>query len=273
MHYLPPNQLYQNLTDPHLDISDNENDDDDENIIPDTDCILDNNDTILNLVAKIPTLLAKFSAMKKRNNELGATCLDTSQQCSRLMIECASLKTELTAVKTELTAVKAELNEHKSAIDVRTNRLDQHGRSNSILIHNLPNVPHDDHGKKFSMYVKQQLKRHFPSINVSLYDIDVSHILYYASPPRQNPFVICRFVNRDLRKMYMDFSLSNSYTGNVFFSDHLSPRNIELFEKAVKATNSDSVWFSKRQVHAIVNGNVRIIEKESDLNVNSPSPP
>ena len=50
------------------------------------------------------------------------------------------------------------------------------------------------------------------------------------------------------------------------FSDHLSPRNKELFEKAVDATDNDSVWFANRKVHAIISGKKRVIESECDLN-------
>ena len=70
------------------------------------------------------------------------------------------MKSECSSLKSELNSVKNAFSDHKTAIDIRVNKLDQHGRSNSIVIYNLPDVPLDLHGKKFSLYVMRQLKSH-----------------------------------------------------------------------------------------------------------------
>lgn len=253
MQHLPSVNLLEEEEDLNLSV----NGDIENNALPIDTNLLDN-DHILDLVSKIPTLLAKFAAVEQRN-------IDLDVKCTNLTSKYSALESSYCDLKTELTSVKKELSEHKSATDIRINETEQHGRSNSLLIHNLENVPRNLHNYKFSQYVLKQLQKHFPSVKVSQNDIDVSHILYFAAPYGQDPVVIVKFVNRDLRNYYYDLTLSDSYNGDVYFSDHLSPRNKELFDKAIAATNRDSVWFAKRKVHAIINGTTRIIEKESDL--------
>lgn len=226
---------------------------DDESNVPEVD-----NVEILNLVTKIPGILAKLTALENRSNHL-------DEKCSFLTNKCAGLEAKCTNLQSTLASVQKELSEHKSSAAIRFNVGEQYTRCNALLIHNLHEVPRNVHGVHFSRFVAKQLNFHFPSISITHGDIDVSHILYFASPYQQDPVIVCKFVNRDLRNLYFDLRRSNSYRGEVYFSDHLTPLNRELFEKAVKATNKDSVWFAKRKIHASINGVTKVIEQESDL--------
>ena len=213
---------------------------------------------IINLLLYLPTVVAKCNALEEKTVNLENTC-------SSLQTKCSSLESKCSTLSGDLESARRELQEHKETSGIRFNTAEQYTRSNSLLIHNLQNVPRHLHGHSFTKYVAKQLKFHFPDIKSGYADIDTSHILYFEGPYRQSPVIVCKFVSRDLRNIYFDETRSRHYKGSVYFSDHMTPFNRELFDKAVDLTNIDSVWFAKRKIFAVIDGVTKQIDNESDL--------
>ena len=217
-------------------------------------------DDLFHLVSLIPSLMKRCSALELKSSSL-------EKESSSWKDKFTSLEAKYSDLNVQFNSMKNEFSAHKAATAIKFNTVDQYSRSNALLIHNLVNVPRNTYGKQFSEYVAKELNKQFTSIQIKHTDIDVSHILYYAGPYSRNPVVVCKFVNRDLKNLYFDLASSRNYRGSLSLSDHLTPFNRTLYDKASALSHIESVWFhrSKRQLFAIVGGKRRAIVTEADL--------
>ena len=176
----------------------------------------------------------------------------------RLTKKCDSLQKDLTSLRTEYHA-------YRDDCEKRFNATGQYSRRNSLLFEFLFKVPKKLHGFKFSKYIVRELNKLFPHLRISLRDIDASHILYFADPvEKKSPVVIVKFVSRDLRNFIYHNRHNIAHTG-VVISEHLTPTNLQLLEKARASSHTKKVWTEQCKIFAIVDDKKKLITSRSDL--------
>ena len=209
-------------------------------------------DRVLQLLSSIPDMCQRLSDLEASNSLLVTRCSTLESMNYTLEKSNCELNAKCNTLETRLIKYCQET-------DKRINEGNQYTRRNCLLVKKLNKVPRNIHGWKFSKYVARELNKLFPSIPVSYSDIDASHILYLDEDKK--PVVVVKFVNRDLRNLiWGNRDYINCRT--VLLSEHLTPINRELFNKAQAVGNA---WSEQCKIFATANGQKKLIEQESDL--------
>ena len=209
-------------------------------------------DRILQIISSVPALSQRITDLENKNFSLETRCSNLEAQNASIIKKHADLQVKHAALEHSCTT-------YRGIYEKRFNNGEQYSRRNCFLLNKLFKVPTNIHGWKFSRYVAQELNKLFPSIPVSYSDIDTSHILYKDDENR--PVVVVKFLNRDLRNLLWD-NRENILSRHVFISEHLTPFNRDLFNKAKEAGHA---WTEQCRIFATVDGRKKIIESESDL--------
>ena len=201
--------------------------------------------------------------------QLISTIPKLNQRCEKLerlytseKEENAILQNNYAALNDNFVKLQQEFHTFRKKTEIGLNDGNQYSRKNSLLVKGLKNVPRRAHGRKFSRFVARELKKLLPFINITVHDIDCSHILYYDGS-KSKPVIIVKFISRDLRNLFY----KNNYRilhSQIYFSEHLTQENLKLLHN-VKVASNGNAWSDQCKIFAVLDGKKKKIDMETVL--------
>lgn len=233
----------------------------------------------------LPTILKRLDDLESENHALKKNYqkltfefdqykFSTTQRIQKLQSEFntyklessakfKSLQHDLQTCKSHYTALKSEHDEFKELTESRYKADQQYSRRNSILIHNLRNVPANCHGSSFSQYVAHQINRLLPHLAVQVrgHHISASHPLNHEN--LRSPIVV-RFVNRDQRN---DIYRAREYVTDqhAYITEHLISDNQQILTAAQHASSYKDAWSHQGKVYMKIKGNTKRISSVDEV--------
>ena len=160
---------------------------------------------------------------------------------------------------------------HKVSINERIDDLEQHNRSNCLILHGCQSVP-----VKATNEVIENFVLNRPSLNFRLNlpselthaDIDISHVL--PSAKNKNP-IISKFVRRTVRNMVFNHK-SNLKTWQesdpkLALAESLTTRRLRLSKQIRESFGFKNVWTLKGSVFCKFMGQKQHIDDFCDINI------
>ncbi|XP_077977428.1 uncharacterized protein LOC144432989 [Glandiceps talaboti] len=192
-------------------------------------------------IDKIPTVERKLSELQT-SVEYISNFFDVYQKrMEEIQIENKNLKEQLEVVSGNMSTTQKELQD-----------LQQYSRRNNLEIHGVPEHPDED----TDTIVKKVAEA--SGVNISKYDIDISHRLATKTHNENKPTpIIVKFTRRTVRnaiyngkrniknKTSKDMNIDNDTQNCIYINESLTPSNRQLFNKVnekKKALRWNYIW-------------------------------
>ena len=183
---------------------------------------------------------------------------DIKEECPWLLELLKHVDDRLNRVEEAVTSVKKAAEADHKLLSANSKQIaentataaasNQYLMRNSLIFHNLDDIPHHKRGAEFSKYAANKINELFPDLNwlgrkVMHGDIDTIHPLKNRRRNFNSNMVIVKFKVRDLKNIIY---CNKSHIANktVTISEHLTRKSLSVLKRAKK--HSRAIMFGPR---------------------------
>ena len=224
-------------------------------------------DRISEIETKYKNLLEEMKKLKETHSTNASTQENDTvtpqlqKTLDELITQTSVANETVASIKNDRDALRKDIGNHESRIE----NLAQYFRVNSLLIHNLKDVPKNCHGYDFGLYLVNKLNQLLADrlrFEVTIWHLEYAHIL----PTKNNikPVVIVKFKSRFMKYDIFDNRSKLKGTG-ISITEHLTVYNLQLLKEARDVVGFENVWTSQNKILANLEGNIHRISSPDDI--------